>query len=136
MTELLRKKEEDYFNEDSDDEEDTASAHIGRVPNEQGHAVVVNGSACFSSFRDGPIALVDYEDEEDDSPVPESVTKEVTDVQSISSVFSATTTRDNSLGPEAIGSESPKQKLVTEDSRDGEPGSLKKHRLQEAIASV
>ena len=55
---------------------------------------MVNGSACFSSFRDGPIALVDYEDEEDDSPVPESVTKEVTDVQSISSAFSATTTRD------------------------------------------
>lgn len=132
----LEKEEEDYFNEDSDDEEDTASARIGRVPNEQGHAAVVNGSACFSSFRDGSIALVDYEDEDDDSPVPESVTKEVTDVQSISSVSSAPTPRDNSLGPEAIDTESPKRKLVTEDSSDGEPGSLKKRRLHENAKDV
>lgn len=127
----LEKEEDEYFNEESDDEEDTASARIVRIPNEQGNTAVVNGSASsFSSFRGGSIALVDYEDEDDDSPVPESVTKEVSEVvQSISPVSS--TPRDNSLGPEAIGSESPKRKLDMGDSSDGEPDSLKKRRLHE-----
>lgn len=128
----LEKEEDEYFNEESDDEEDTASARIVRIPNEQGNTAVVNGSASSfsSSFRGGSIALVDYEDEDDDSPVPESVTKEVSEVvQSISPVSS--TPRDNSLGPEAIGSESPKRKLDMGDSSDGEPDSLKKRRLHE-----
>lgn len=133
----LEKEEEDYFNEDSDDEEDTASARIVRIPNEQGHAAVVNGSASsYSSFRGGSIALVDYEDEDDDCPVPEGVvTKEVSEaVQSINSVSS--TPRDNSLGSEAIGSESPKRKLDTIDSSEGEPDSLKKRRLHENAKDI
>lgn len=133
----LEKEEEDYFNEDSDDEEDSASARIVRIPNEQGHAAVVNGSASsYSSFRGGSIALVDYEDEDDDSPVPEGVAKELSEaVQSISSVSS--TPRDNSLGSsKAVGSESPKRKLDTVDSSDGGPDSLKKRRLHENAKDI
>ncbi|XP_024536999.1 serine/threonine-protein phosphatase 4 regulatory subunit 3A isoform X2 [Selaginella moellendorffii] len=56
----LDKAEEDYFNEDSDDEEDSAQTS---------QTITVNGNAVEDApFR--PFCLVDYDDEDDDSLVP------------------------------------------------------------------
>ncbi|XP_030974008.1 serine/threonine-protein phosphatase 4 regulatory subunit 3-like isoform X1 [Quercus lobata] len=62
----LEKEEEDYFNEDSD-EEDTASASMSHAQKVQSQPVLSNGvttSGPPSSPRSG--GLVDYEDDEDD----------------------------------------------------------------------
>ncbi|KAJ7955201.1 serine/threonine-protein phosphatase 4 regulatory subunit 3-like [Quillaja saponaria] len=60
----LEKEEEDYFNEDSD-EEDTASACISRNQKVQSKPVLSNGvAACYKQSRS--VGLVDYDDDEDD----------------------------------------------------------------------
>lgn len=62
----LEKEEEDYFNEDSD-EEDTASASMSHTQKVQSQPVLSNGvtaSCAPASPRSG--GLVDYEDDEDD----------------------------------------------------------------------
>ncbi|CAK7326379.1 unnamed protein product [Dovyalis caffra] len=60
----LEKEEEDYFNEDSD-EEDTASA--SRTQKAQAHSVSSNGvAACYPSLSPRSRGLVDYDDDEDD----------------------------------------------------------------------
>ncbi|KAK4425939.1 Serine/threonine-protein phosphatase 4 regulatory subunit [Sesamum alatum] len=72
----LEKEEEDYFNEDSD-EEDSASAHTAGTKKGQSQpSVLVNGStANYPSPRAG--GLVDYDDDEDDEdyrPPPKKLT--------------------------------------------------------------
>ncbi|CAN4104680.1 unnamed protein product [Withania somnifera] len=60
----LEKEEEEYFNEDSD-EEDSASASMGNASREKSRPAVPNGSApSVSPVRSG--GLVDYDDDEDD----------------------------------------------------------------------
>lgn len=59
----LDKDEEEYFNEDSDDEEDTASAQATVSTGKLAQAVIVNGGPLSGSF-----GLVDYEDEDEDPP--------------------------------------------------------------------
>lgn len=59
----LDKDEEEYFNEDSDDEEDTASAQRTVSPAKLAQAVIVNGGPLS-----GPFGLVDYDDEDEDVP--------------------------------------------------------------------
>ncbi|KAJ0960769.1 hypothetical protein J5N97_001328, partial [Dioscorea zingiberensis] len=62
----LEKEEEDYFNEDSD-EEDSTPAHSSRTWDEQTHPSLPNGTkASYSSFRSASGGLVDYEDDDDD----------------------------------------------------------------------
>ncbi|KAJ7545388.1 hypothetical protein O6H91_09G117300 [Diphasiastrum complanatum] len=66
----LDKQEEDYFNEDSDDEDSTS---FGKIisPTRISPAVIVNGSVLGdASLRDGPFGLVDYEDEDEDVSTP------------------------------------------------------------------
>ncbi|KAL0388868.1 UNVERIFIED_CONTAM: Serine/threonine-protein phosphatase 4 regulatory subunitB [Sesamum radiatum] len=72
----LEKEEEDYFNEDSD-EEDSASAHTaGSNKGQSQPSVLVNGSTTnYPSPRAG--GLVDYDDDEDDEdyrPPPKKLT--------------------------------------------------------------
>ncbi|KAG0581095.1 hypothetical protein KC19_4G224600 [Ceratodon purpureus] len=66
----LDKDEEDYFNEDSDDEEDTATARKNTASQPQPtKTVLVNGSALDGvPFRESAIGLVDYDDEDEDMP--------------------------------------------------------------------
>ncbi|CAK9145644.1 unnamed protein product [Ilex paraguariensis] len=60
----LEKEEEDYFNENSD-EEDSASVSLPDTSRVQAKPVLPNGSAAsYSSLRSG--GLVDYDDDEDD----------------------------------------------------------------------
>ncbi|KNA15844.1 hypothetical protein SOVF_094540 [Spinacia oleracea] len=62
----LEKEEEDYFNEDSD-EEDTASASMSHNRRVQAHPVSSNGSApSCTPLSTKPGGLVDYDDDEDD----------------------------------------------------------------------
>ncbi|GMP57052.1 hypothetical protein CsSME_00021296 [Camellia sinensis var. sinensis] len=63
----LDKEEEDYFNEDSD-EEDSASASISHSPRVQPQPVLSNGSTANYPSLSSPRSsgLVDYEDDEDD----------------------------------------------------------------------
>ncbi|ERN03083.1 serine/threonine-protein phosphatase 4 regulatory subunit 3 isoform X4 [Amborella trichopoda] len=62
----LEKEEEDYFNEDSD-EEDSTSARISNSCNQPAASVLINGdSTNYSSFREGSVGLVDYEDDEEE----------------------------------------------------------------------
>ncbi|KAH9320159.1 hypothetical protein KI387_021928, partial [Taxus chinensis] len=114
----LEKEEEDYFNEDSDDEEDTASARTVHMPSEPGHGASENGSnSSITSLRDGSIGLVDYEDEDDDTPVPESMSKEVCELKTICTVPSVPR-NDNeekdgrTLVPELAAKEVPESKTL------------------------
>ncbi|KAJ8573928.1 hypothetical protein K7X08_010439 [Anisodus acutangulus] len=60
----LEKEEEDYFNEDSD-EEDSASASVANASKVKSQLVVPNGSApSYASVRSG--GVVDYEDDDND----------------------------------------------------------------------
>ncbi|XP_076892749.1 uncharacterized protein LOC143544552 isoform X1 [Bidens hawaiensis] len=62
----LDKEEEDYFNEDSD-EEDSASASMPRTTRVRSQPSLSNGAAAnTSSISPRPGGLVDYEDDEDD----------------------------------------------------------------------
>ncbi|PSR85086.1 Serine/threonine-protein phosphatase 4 regulatory subunit like [Actinidia chinensis var. chinensis] len=62
----LEKEEEDYFNDDSD-EEDSASASMSHSPRVQARPVLSNGSAAsYPSFSPRAGGLVDYDDDEDD----------------------------------------------------------------------
>ncbi|XP_057829704.2 uncharacterized protein LOC131040764 isoform X3 [Cryptomeria japonica] len=153
----LEKEEEDYFNEDSDDEEDTASARTAHISAERGHAASENGSSCLS---DRPIGLVDYEDEDDDTPVPESISKEASELKSTCTKSSApgndnkedgdtsvlqnvakeppesktisavsSVQENQSLGHEEVAKESPKRKLNDGSRKEVEPGSSKKRKL-------
>ncbi|XP_061344780.1 uncharacterized protein LOC133290671 isoform X2 [Gastrolobium bilobum] len=63
----LEKEEEDYFNEDSD-EEDTTSASISRNQKGQQHQPVLSNGVTVSYSQLSPRAggLVDYDDDEDD----------------------------------------------------------------------
>lgn len=62
----LDKEEEDYFNEDSD-EEDTASASLSQNRRVQAHPVSSNGATPSSqTLSSRPGGLVDYDDDEDD----------------------------------------------------------------------
>ncbi|XP_020254939.1 serine/threonine-protein phosphatase 4 regulatory subunit 3B isoform X2 [Asparagus officinalis] len=107
----LEKEEEDYFNEDSD-EEDSASAHTqnhGASPN------LPNGTkVAHSSVRPGSGGLVDYDDDEDDEDYnpptrkPESATE----------------------GEKATDSSS-KLKRRTPDSKSEESELSKKNRLEQ-----
>ncbi|XP_024390933.1 uncharacterized protein [Physcomitrium patens] len=71
----LDKDEEDYFNEDSDDEEDTATAGVSPASQPPSlKAVVLNGSAVDrSSLRESTIGLVDYDDEDEDMPATSGI---------------------------------------------------------------
>ncbi|XP_017975032.1 PREDICTED: serine/threonine-protein phosphatase 4 regulatory subunit 3 isoform X1 [Theobroma cacao] len=61
----LEKEEEDYFNEDSSDEEDTASA--SNTQKGQSQPVLSNGvAASYPSLSPRSGGLVDYDDDEDD----------------------------------------------------------------------
>eukprot|EP01018_Ginkgo_biloba_P008670 Gb_07616 [translate_table: standard] len=123
----LEKEEEDYFNEDSDDEEDSASARINHTSNQSAHPVMVNGNAStYSSFRGGSIGLVDYEDE-DDSPEPGSSTK-VSEVVKSNSMVSSFEMNDP-LGHDVVDFANAKRKLDAIECNDGESESLKKRRL-------
>uniref|UniRef100_A0A0D6QST3 Uncharacterized protein n=1 Tax=Araucaria cunninghamii TaxID=56994 RepID=A0A0D6QST3_ARACU len=126
----LDKEEEDYFNEESDDEEDTASARTVHRPSEAPRRIaLVNGSASsYSSLREGSIGLVDYEDEDDDAPVPESTAKEEPEVVKTISIGSSVTTNDP-LNPAVTAGQSPKRKLDSEGSIEGEIESVKKRKL-------
>ncbi|XVE82246.1 hypothetical protein DITRI_Ditri15bG0132600 [Diplodiscus trichospermus] len=60
----LEKEEEDYFNEDSDEEDTTSASHAPKV---QSQPVVSNGVASsYSSLSPRSGGLVDYDDDEDD----------------------------------------------------------------------
>ncbi|KAB1213860.1 Serine/threonine-protein phosphatase 4 regulatory subunit 3 [Morella rubra] len=62
----LEKEEEDYFNEDSD-EEDTASASMPNTQKSQSQPVLSNGvSPSYPPLSPSSGGLVDYEDDEDD----------------------------------------------------------------------
>ncbi|KAL0916306.1 hypothetical protein M5K25_013806 [Dendrobium thyrsiflorum] len=61
----LEKEEEDYFNEDSD-EEDSASARLPGAGNHQSSAVLPNGPNVTKPTGSGAVGLVDYDDDEDD----------------------------------------------------------------------
>ncbi|CAO2832121.1 unnamed protein product [Amaranthus hypochondriacus] len=61
----LDKEEEDYFNEDSD-EEDTASASMSHNQRVQPQNISSNGSAPSTTLSSKPGGLVDYDDDEDD----------------------------------------------------------------------
>ncbi|KAJ0577269.1 putative armadillo-like helical, PH-like domain superfamily protein [Helianthus annuus] len=76
----LDKEEEDYFNEDSD-EEDSASASMPRTTRVRAQPGLSNGSAAnTSSLSPRPGGLVDYEDDEDDDedykPPPRNKTED------------------------------------------------------------
>ncbi|XP_019180538.1 PREDICTED: serine/threonine-protein phosphatase 4 regulatory subunit 3 isoform X2 [Ipomoea nil] len=63
----LEKEEEDYFNEDSDEEDSTSVSvsNANRVQSRDSRRVVANGSApSYPAVRSG--GLVDYDDDEDD----------------------------------------------------------------------
>ncbi|PIA61129.1 hypothetical protein AQUCO_00300565v1 [Aquilegia coerulea] len=69
----LEKEEEDYFNEDSD-EEDTASAQSSHVSKQGVETVLPNGSRF--NLRPIRVGLVDYDDdEEDEDYIPPSQSK-------------------------------------------------------------
>eukprot|EP00252_Welwitschia_mirabilis_P024328 TRINITY_DN717_c0_g1_i3.p1 TRINITY_DN717_c0_g1~~TRINITY_DN717_c0_g1_i3.p1 ORF type:complete len:393 (-),score=76.78 TRINITY_DN717_c0_g1_i3:347-1525(-) len=118
----LEKEEEDYFNEDSDDEDDTATARIGCSPSDVGHAAGVNGTV-FS--RSGSVALVDYEDEDDDIPVPTSASKENSEVSNRSM------SQPSADGSDSVGSDasSSKRKSVPDDLTEGETTCVKQRRV-------
>ncbi|KAI0504247.1 hypothetical protein KFK09_015197 [Dendrobium nobile] len=61
----LEKEEEDYFNEDSD-EEDSASARMPGAGNHQSSTVLPNGPNVTKPTGSGAVGLVDYDDDEDD----------------------------------------------------------------------
>ncbi|XP_058076117.1 uncharacterized protein LOC131224775 isoform X2 [Magnolia sinica] len=62
----LEKEEEDYFNEDSD-EEDTASARESHTRNQLAQPNLPNGTGdSYLSFRPGSCGLVDYDDDDDE----------------------------------------------------------------------
>ncbi|KAL5700910.1 hypothetical protein ACHQM5_026308 [Ranunculus cassubicifolius] len=62
----LEKEEEDYFNEDSD-EEDTASAQSSHIEDEDApQPTIPNGGGARFNLRPLPGGLVDYDDDEDD----------------------------------------------------------------------
>ncbi|KAG0482286.1 hypothetical protein HPP92_010370 [Vanilla planifolia] len=71
----LEKEEEDYFNEDSD-EEDSASARISGAKHHRAASTVLpTGVNVASSVGSGTIGLVDYEDDEEEAeynPPPRS----------------------------------------------------------------
>ncbi|OMO53554.1 hypothetical protein CCACVL1_28558 [Corchorus capsularis] len=60
----LEKEEEDYFNEDSDEEDTASASHTQKV---QSQPVLSNGvAASYSSLSPRSGGLVDYDDDEDD----------------------------------------------------------------------
>ncbi|CAN6441691.1 unnamed protein product [Victoria cruziana] len=66
----LEKEEEDYFNEDSD-EEDSATAHVSSARSQPSPALANGMSTSYPSSRAGSVGLVDYEDdEEEDHDMP------------------------------------------------------------------
>ncbi|KAJ7980348.1 serine/threonine-protein phosphatase 4 regulatory subunit 3-like [Quillaja saponaria] len=104
----LEKEEEDYFNEDSD-EEDTASASISHNPKVQPKSVLSNGVAA-SYTQLSPVGLVDYDDDEDDEDYRPPPRKQL----------------DDSEDEETMESLRLKRKL---NSKDKEPEISKRQRL-------
>eukprot|EP00249_Psilotum_nudum_P024110 c29096_g2_i3 orf=615-3137(+) len=129
----LDKDEEDYFNEDSDDEEDTASAKPPVPSAQPAQAVILNGSALgFEPLRGGPFGLVDYEDEDDDPPVvPGCPAKETPEESSDNSVFSSGT--KGSGWPNTIeetGMQKTKQQHLSQgDSKKDETERIKRRKV-------
>ncbi|KAK1294156.1 hypothetical protein QJS10_CPA16g01641 [Acorus calamus] len=73
----LEKEEEDYFNEESD-EEDSTSARASCSQNQHAQPVLPNGTGgSLSSISSGSIGLVDYDDDDDDdyNPPPKIMQK-------------------------------------------------------------
>ncbi|XP_042458592.1 serine/threonine-protein phosphatase 4 regulatory subunit 3B-like [Zingiber officinale] len=64
----LEKEEEDYFNEDSDEEDSAAGFSQSR--NQHARAKMPNGIKDHSSFRPGSVGLVDYDDDDEDYNPP------------------------------------------------------------------
>ncbi|XP_020113740.1 serine/threonine-protein phosphatase 4 regulatory subunit 3 isoform X2 [Ananas comosus] len=61
----LEKEEEDYFNEDSDEEDSTG--HVLHSRNQNARAGLPNGTKVnYTPSRARPVGLVDYEDDDDD----------------------------------------------------------------------
>ncbi|XP_068662034.1 uncharacterized protein [Aristolochia californica] len=113
----LEKEEEDYFNEDSD-EEDSASVRTSHARSQSVPHVLPNGTgASYPSFRPGAGGLVDYEDDDDDGDYnPPTVNK-----QEASSVDNK---RSNS-------SKLKRRSSLVHDSNDEEQFELtKKHRVE------
>ncbi|XP_009384999.2 uncharacterized protein LOC135626966 isoform X1 [Musa acuminata AAA Group] len=66
----LEKEEEDYFNEDSDEEDSVA--HSSHVRNQNVRSKLPNGTKDHPSSRSGSVGLVDYDDDDDDDYNPPS----------------------------------------------------------------
>ncbi|URD78394.1 hypothetical protein MUK42_19060 [Musa troglodytarum] len=66
----LEKEEEDYFNEDSDEED--SIAHSSHVRNQNVRSKLPNGTKDHPSSRSGSVGLVDYDDDDDDDYNPPS----------------------------------------------------------------
>ncbi|KAM7484998.1 hypothetical protein LguiA_001007 [Lonicera macranthoides] len=104
----LEKEEEDYFNEESD-EEDSASASLSKTKSVRSQPAFSNGSAAsYPSSRSG--GLVDYDDDEDDEDYKPPPRKQP---------------EISNEDEETIESFGLKRKLA----QKGEPELLKKHRL-------
>ncbi|CAN6462814.1 unnamed protein product [Victoria cruziana] len=61
----LEKEEEDYFNEDSD-EEDSNTTHVSSARSQPSPVLENEMSTSYSSSRAGSVGLVDYEDDEEE----------------------------------------------------------------------
>ncbi|XP_077219478.1 uncharacterized protein LOC143853553 [Tasmannia lanceolata] len=116
----LEKEEEDYFNEDSD-EEDSASARASHTHNQPSPALPNGTSASYPSFRPGSCGLVDYDDDEDDE-----------DYNSPSG-----SRQENSTGGDRV-TDSPKSKRKSSsaNSNNEELGITKKSRLDNGNAAA
>ncbi|XP_077217272.1 uncharacterized protein LOC143851645 [Tasmannia lanceolata] len=110
----LEKEEEDYFNEDSD-EEDSASARASRTRSQPARVLPNGTGASYPSFSPGSAGLVDYDDDDDDEDYnPPSGSKQ------------ETSTKDES----AINSPKSKRKSSSNaDNNDEELQIIKKHKL-------
>eukprot|EP00262_Sarcandra_glabra_P022238 TRINITY_DN9807_c1_g1_i1.p1 TRINITY_DN9807_c1_g1~~TRINITY_DN9807_c1_g1_i1.p1 ORF type:complete len:677 (+),score=95.85 TRINITY_DN9807_c1_g1_i1:98-2032(+) len=100
----LEKEEEEYFNEDSD-EEDSASAPSSCTQNQPAHPALPNGtSVTYPSLRPVSGGLVDYDDDDDEDYDPPTGSKH------------ETSNRDE----RAIGSPKSKRKPVSSTHSNGE----------------
>ncbi|KAJ6816673.1 serine/threonine-protein phosphatase 4 regulatory subunit 3B isoform X2 [Iris pallida] len=114
----LEKEEEEYFNEDSD-EEDTASAHLPDSQNHRASPKLPNGNeVTYSPLRPVSRGLVDYEDDEDDEdynpPSKKSEPSSGGDKASNSSRKTKRVSSDNDEVPEVI-----KKQRLDQCSTDG-----------------
>ncbi|KAJ0979863.1 hypothetical protein J5N97_015337 [Dioscorea zingiberensis] len=109
----LEKEEEDYFNEESDDE-DSASARLAPTQDQHAQTLPNEPNSNFSSVRPASSGLVDYEDDDDEDNYnpprrPEASTED----------------------DENLGQSKPKRKSVTKAESNEELELTKKRRLEQ-----